>query len=123
MSRAGAADGDARANRPRRWDPSELDLWLERGEEVLALFDCALQGCVQENRALTEQAVFDLMGRLDPRGREAGGRVLAHFDACLCDLERGDFQGAFEALVDLKDSWMEAMATLRRDRDRAANLN
>ena len=104
-------------------DAGELDQWLERGEEVLALFDCALRGCREENRTVTEQAVLGLMGRLDPKGREVGGRVLAHFDGCLWDLERGDFEGAFEALLDLKESWVEAMATLRRDKSRASSLN
>lgn len=108
---------------PREGNPSDLDQWLERGEEVLALFDCALRGCREENRILTEQAVIDLMGRLDPRGREHGGRVLAHFDSCLWDIEQGDFEGAFESLMDLKESWVEAMATLRRDRNRASSLN
>jgi hypothetical protein len=110
-------------NLPQGGDWAEIDRWLERGEEVLALFDCALRGCREENRTITEHAVLDLMGRLDPKGREAGGRVLAHFDACLSDLEQGDFEAAFEALLDLKESWVEAMATLRRDRSRASNLN
>jgi hypothetical protein len=104
-------------------DTGELDRWLLRGEEVLALFDCALRGCQEENRAIAERAVLDLMGRLEHRSRDTGGRVLAHFDSCLTDLERGDFENAFEALLDLKESWMEAMASLRRDRNRAANLN
>ena len=104
-------------------DPGELDRWLLRGEEVLALFDCALRGCQDENRAIVERAVLDLMGRLEHRSRDTGGRVLAHFDSCLSDLDRGDLEGAFEALLDLKESWMEAMASLRRDRNRAANLN
>lgn len=108
---------------PQGGDSGDLDQWVERGEEVLALFDCALRGCQEENRTVTEQAVLDLMGRLDPKGREAGARVLAHFDACLWDLERGDFEGAFESLLDLKESWVEAMATLRRDRSRASSLN
>jgi hypothetical protein len=115
----------ARRARPprRRSEPQALAQWLEQCEEILVLFDCALRACVDENRTLTEQTVLDLMGRLDPRGREAGGRVLAHFDSCLTDLEHGDFQGAFEALLELKESWVEALATLRRDKSRAANLN
>jgi hypothetical protein len=110
---------------PRRRDgvAEELDRWLHRGEEILALFDCALRGCQLEDRALTEQSVLDLMGRLDSKGREAGGRVLARFDGCLFDLERGDFEGAFEALLELRESWEEALATLRRDRTRAEHLN
>lgn len=104
-------------------DPGELDRWIERGEEVLALFDCALRSCQEENRSIALRAVLDLMARLEHRSRDVGGRVLAHFDCCLSDLERGDFEHAFDGLLDLRESWMEAMATLRRDRDRAANLN
>jgi hypothetical protein len=104
-------------------DPGELDRWIERGEEVLALFDCALRSCQEENRSIALRTVLDLMARLEHRSRDVGGRVLAHFDACLSDLERGDFEHAFEGLLDLRESWMEAMATLRKDRDRAANLN
>ena len=87
------------------------------------MFDCALRGCQLEDRVLTEQSVLDLMGRLDPKGREVGGRVLARFDGCLFDLECGDFEGAFEALLELRESWEEALATLRRDRTRAEHLN
>ena len=104
-------------------DPGELDRWLMRGEEVLALFDCALRGCQEENRLVVERAVLDLMSKLEHRSRDVGGRVLAHFDSCLTDLERGDFEGAFEALADLRESWMEAMASLKRDRDRASQLH
>jgi len=120
LSRRG---GERRAAGVRRADPKAMDEWLEGCDVILVLFDCALRGCVDENRELAQQTVLDLMGRLDPKGRESGGRVLAHFDSCLSDLERGDFEGAFEALLDLKESWAEALATLRRDRSRAANLN
>jgi hypothetical protein len=118
-----ARPGRSTGAKRRRSEPEALTQWLEQCEEILVLFDCALRACVDENRALTEQTVLDLMGRLDPKGREAGGRVLAHFDSCLTDLERGDFRGAFEALLELKESWVEALATLRRDKSRAANLN
>jgi hypothetical protein len=104
-------------------DLGELDRWIERGEEVLALFDCALRGCQEENRSIALRTVLDLMSRLEHRSRDVGGRVLAHFDTCLSDIERGDFEHAFEGLLDLRESWMEAMATLRKDRDRAASLN
>lgn len=104
-------------------DLGELDRWIERGEEVLALFDCALRSCQEENRSIALRTVLDLMSRLEHRSRDVGGRVLAHFDTCLSDIERGDFEHAFEGLLDLRESWMEAMATLRKDRDRAASLN
>ncbi len=113
----------ARAKRAGGGDSEALAQWLEHCEEIQVLFDCALRGCVDENRAFAEQTVLDLMERLDSKGREAGSRVLAHFDSCLCDLERGDFEGAFDVLLELKESWVEALATLRRDRNRAANLN
>ncbi|HEX7077815.1 MAG TPA: hypothetical protein VF363_05295 [Candidatus Eisenbacteria bacterium] len=103
--------------------PHELDRWLEDGEEVTALFDCALRGVEQGNRSVAEETVLTLMSHLDPKGREAGGRVLAHFDSCLAQIERGAYEEAFELLLDLKESWVEALAALRRDRHRAANVN
>ncbi|MGE5177440.1 MAG: hypothetical protein ACM3JJ_13840 [Hyphomicrobiales bacterium] len=101
----------------------ELDRWIENGEEVTALFDCALRGVEQGNRTLAQQTVIELMGHLDPKGREAGGRVLAHFDSCLARIEQGAFEEAMELLLDLKDSWVEALAALRRDRQRASNVH
>jgi hypothetical protein len=100
-----------------------VDRWLEDGETVTALFDCALRGVEQGDRILAEQTVIELMGHLDPKGREAGGRVLAHFDSCLARIEQGEFDEAMELLLDLRDSWMEALAALRRDQHRASNLN
>lgn len=100
-----------------------VDRWLEDGEEVTALFDCALRGVEQGNRVLAEQTVIELMGHLDPKGREAGGRVLAHFDSCLARIEQGAFEEAMELLLDLRESWVEALASLRRDRHRASNVN
>ena len=35
----------------------------------------------------------------------------------------GRFDEAAEMLADLKESWTEAIASIRRDRSRAANLN
>lgn len=107
----------------RRQNREEADRWLAKGDEVTALFDCALRGAELKNRAMAEQSVLALMRHLDPQGREAGARVLAHFDSCLAQLERGDYEEAFEVLLELKDSWVEALETLRRDRSRAAHLN
>ena len=101
----------------------EEDRWLAKGEEVTALFDCAVRGLAERNRTVAEKSVLALMGHLDPEGRETGARVLAHFDSCLATLERGDFDEALEVLLELKESWVEALATLRRDRSRAAHLN
>jgi hypothetical protein len=75
------------------------------------------------NRPVAEQSVLELMRCLDAGGRGAGGRVLAHFDMCLVQLEHGEFDDALEMLLMLKDSWVEALAALRRDRTRASNVN
>jgi hypothetical protein len=103
--------------------PPENEEWLVRGEEVTALFDCALRYVGEGNRPVAERSVLELMRCLNAGGRGAGGRVLAHFDACLDQLERGEFDDAFDALLMLKESWTEALAELRRDRNRASNVN
>lgn len=104
---------------PREHD----DGWLVRGEEVTALFDCALRCVGEGNRPVAERSILELMRCLNAGGRGAGGRVLAHFDACLAQLMRGELDDAFEGLLMLKESWTEALAELRRDRTRASNVN
>lgn len=101
----------------------QRDEWLVRGEEVSALFDCALRCVGEGNRPVAERTVLELMRCLNAGGRGAGARVLAHFDDCLVQLERGEFEEAFDNLLMLKDSWVEALADLRRDRTRASNVN
>jgi hypothetical protein len=109
--------------RKRASDFGDGGEWIARGEEVTALFECALRYVGEGNRPVAEQSVLELMRCLDAGGRGAGGRVLAHFDACLVQLEHGEFDDAFEMLLMLKDSWVEALAALRRDRTRASNVN
>ena len=112
------------ASRRDREEETDQDYeWIVRGEEVTALFECALRYVVEENRPVAEQSVLELMRCLNAGGRGAGARVLAHFDACLVQLEQGEFEDAFEVLTMLKDSWVEALAALRRDRTRAAHVN
>ena len=100
-----------------------MERWLVRGEEVTALFECALRGCMIGDRAVAEQSVYELMTALDPQGRTAGNRVLEHFDTCLTDLAEGDFEGVFQALSTLRDHWVEALDALRRDCLRADRLH
>jgi hypothetical protein len=110
--------------RPRRTPSSGGDdHWLAQGEEVTALFECALRYVLQRNRTVAERSVLELMRCLDLHSREVGGRVLAHFDSCLAQLERGQFDDAFETLSELQESWAEALATFRRDRNRASHVN
>jgi hypothetical protein len=97
--------------------------WLERGDEVTALFECALRGCLLGDRDVAEQSVYELMRALDSQGRVAGNRVLGHFDTCLTELAQGDFEDAFEALSTLRDHWVEALDALRRDYQRADRLH
>jgi len=112
-----------RSTRRKRKGQPEDDLWLVQGEEVTGLFECALRYVGEGNRPVAEQSVLELMRCLNAGGRGAGARVLAHFDDCLGQLERGEFEDAFEMLLMLKDSWVEALAALRRDRTRASNIN
>ena len=111
---AGQGRRDARAATQR---------WLEKGDEVTALFECALRGCLLGDRDVAEQSVYELMRALDSQGRVAGNRVLGHFDTCLTDLAQGDFEDAFEALSTLRDHWVEALDALRRDCSRADRLH
>jgi hypothetical protein len=100
-----------------------MQRWLERGDEVTALFECALRGCLLGDRGVAEQSVYELMRALDPQGRAAGNRVFGHFDTCLTDLAQGDFEDAFQALSTLRDHWVEALDALRRDHRRADRLH
>ncbi len=122
--RDGASRAGSRSRRGRRHEsPEDGEEWVTRGEEVTALFECALRFVGEGNRSGAERSVLELMRCLDSGGRGAGARVLAHFDTCLAQLERGEFDDAFEVLLMLKESWTEALAAMRRDRNRASNVH
>ncbi|MEK7316968.1 MAG: hypothetical protein AAB011_12365 [Candidatus Eisenbacteria bacterium] len=97
--------------------------WLERGDQVTALFECALRGCLLMDRHVAEESIYELMRALDSQGRAAGNRVLEHFDSCLTDVAEGDYEDAFQALSMLRDHWVEALDALRRDCNRADRLH
>jgi hypothetical protein len=103
--------------------PAELDRWLRRCDEVLALLDCALRGCRNGSRPVVEEALLESMQCLELASEDVAGRVLGILDFCMAESAEGRFDEAAEALVDLKESWTEAIASIRRDRSRAANLN
>lgn len=111
------------AARRRREATAASTRWLERGDEVTALFECAIRGCLIGDRTVAEQSVYELMRALDTQGRAVGNRVLGHFDTCLTDLAQGDFEDAFQALSTLRDHWVEALEGLRRDHRRADRLH
>jgi len=121
--RDGASRAGSRSSRRRRPQLSEDGEWFTRGEEVTALFEVALRYVGEGNRPGAERSVLELMRCLDSGGRGAGARVLAHFDTCLAQLERGEFDDAFEVLLMLKESWIEALAAMRKDRNRASNVH
>jgi hypothetical protein len=100
-----------------------MDRWLERGDQVTALFECALRGCLLGDRQVAEESIYELMRALDSQGRAAGNRVLEHFDTCLTDVAEGEFEDAFQALSMLRDHWVEALDALRRDCQRADRLH
>lgn len=107
----------------RRDIRATLERWLERGDEVTALFECALRGCLLGDRRVAERSIYELMQALDSQGRAAGNRVLEHFDSCLTDVAEGEFEDAFQALSTLRDHWVEALDALRRDCRRADRLH
>jgi len=111
------------STRRRREAHAATERWLERGDEVTALFECALRGCLLGDREVAEESVYELMRALDSHGRAAGNRVLGHFDDCLTELAHGDFEVAFDALSTLRDHWVEALDALRRDHTRADRLH
>lgn len=104
-------------------NPAELDRWLRRCDEVLALLDCALRGCRTGSRPVVEEALKSSMQCLELASEDVAGRVMGILDYCITESAEGRFDEAAEALLDLKDSWTEAIASIRRDRSRAANLN
>ncbi len=104
-------------------DPAEVDRWLRRCDEVLALLDCALRGCRTGSHPVVEEALRESMQCLELASEEVAGRVLSILDYCIAESSEGRFDEAAEVLVDLKESWTEAIASIRRDRSRAANLN
>ena len=104
-------------------NPAELDRWLRRCDEVLALLDCALRGCRNESRPVVEEALRESMQCLELASEDVAERVLGILDYCMTESAEGRFDEAAEALSDLKESWTEAIASIRRDRTRAANLN
>ncbi len=104
-------------------NPAEVDRWLRRCDEVLALLDCALRGCRSGSRPVVEEAIRESMECLELASEDVAGRVMGILDYCMTESSEGRFDEAAEALTDLKESWTEAIATIRRDRSRAANLN
>ncbi len=104
-------------------NPAELERWLSRCDEVLALLDCALRGCKTGSRPVVEEALRESMQCLELASEDVAGRVLGIMDFCLTESAEGRFEEAAEVLTDLKESWTEAIASIRRDRSRAANLN
>lgn len=102
---------------------AELDRWLRRCDEVLALLDCALRGCRTGSRPVVEEALRECVRSMELASEDVAGRVLGVLDYCMTETADGRFEEAADALADLKESWTEAVATIRRDRTRAANLN
>lgn len=102
---------------------SELDRWLVRCDEVLALFDCALRGCRMRSHAVVREALHESMRSLDLERQDVTGRMVVLFEFCLAESARGRFEEAAEVLEDLKESWSEAVESIRRDRSRASHLH
>lgn len=104
-------------------NPAEMDRWLSRCDEVLALLDCALRGCHARSHPVVHRALTESVRSLELASEDVAGRVLSLLDYCMAESGQGRFDEAAEVLIELKESWIEAMAMIRRERDRAATLN
>jgi hypothetical protein len=100
-----------------------LDQWLARSDEVTALLDCALRGCQIESHPLVERSLVESVRWLGVTSEDVRGQVLSVYEECLSCTQSGRFDEAAEILLDLRASWMETVAALKRDRDRAAQLH
>ena len=100
-----------------------MDRWLSRCDEVLALLDCALRGCHAQSHPVVHRALTESVRSLELASEDVAGRVLTLLDYCIVESGQGRFDEAAEVLSELKESWIEAMTMIRRERDRAATLN
>jgi len=100
-----------------------MDRWLARCDEVLALFDCALRGCRMRSHLVVKQSLTESIRCLELDRQDVTGRMLALFDFCLAESEQGRFEEAAEVLIDLKESWAQAVDTIRKERRRASHLH
>ncbi len=104
-------------------NPAEMDRWLRRCDEVLALLDCALRGCDARSHPVVHRSLTESVRSLELASEDVAGRVRSLLEFCMAESDQGRFDEAAEVLIELKESWIEAIAMIRRDRDRAANLN
>jgi len=109
--------------RPTPRELRELDQWLARSDEVTALLDCALRGCQLESHPLVERSLAESMRWLNGAQQDVPGELLRVYDECLACSQSGRFEEASRILLDLRSSWTETVAALRRDRSRASHLH
>jgi hypothetical protein len=100
-----------------------LDLWLARSDEVTALLDCALRGCQLESHPLVERSLAESVRWLGMTQEDVRGQLLSVCEECLAHSESGRFEEAAQILLELRASWTETVAALRRDRSRADHLH
>jgi hypothetical protein len=110
-------------NEARGEESPELERWLARCDEVLALFDCALRGCRMRSYSVVKRSLAESMRCLELERQDVTGRMLALFEFCLTESEQGRFEEAEEVLLDLKESWARAVDTIRKERRRASHLH
>lgn len=100
-----------------------LDQWLARSEEVTALLDCALRGCQLESHPLVERSLAESVRWLGMAQEDVRGQVISVYQECLAHSESGRFEEAAQILLELRASWTESVAALRRDLNRADHLH
>jgi hypothetical protein len=90
---------------------------------VTALLDCALRGCQLESHPLVERSLAESVRWLGITQEEIRGELLRVYDQCLACSLSGRFEEATRILLDLRSSWTETVAALRRDRSRVSHLH
>jgi hypothetical protein len=90
---------------------------------VTALLDCALRGCQLESHPLVERSLAESVRWLGLAREDVRGQVISVYQECLAHSESGRFDEAAQILLELRASWTESVAALRRDLNRADHLH
>jgi hypothetical protein len=90
---------------------------------VTALLDCALRACQLGSHPLVEQSLSESIRWLGMAEETAPAQILSVCEECLAYTESGRFEEAAQILIELRASFAETMAALRRDLNRVDHLH
>jgi hypothetical protein len=89
-------------------------------DRVLALYDRALEGCLERRLAQVSDAVVGLIGTLDFKTNATAGHFYRLYDFCLWKCRAGQFDKAMWILSDLREAWARQARDRRPAGDGAA---